>query len=132
MTTQGTGTYQITGWDEKPYDEQAGEAKLTRANITNTFTGVIEGEGTAELLMAYPDEASATIVGFQKVTGSIEGRKGSFVLQTAGTWVGGVARAEWRVVPGSGVGELAGLTGAGGYVSTAGGACDVTLDYDLA
>lgn len=132
MTTQGTGSYQVTGWDEKPYEEHEGQTRLTRASFTNTFTGVIEGEGSAELLMAYPDETSATFAGMQKVTGSVGGNKGSFVLRTTGTWVGGVATAQWTVVPGSGTDELTGLSGSGGYVSTAGGACDLTLDYEIA
>jgi hypothetical protein len=132
MTTHGTGTYQVTAWDEKPYEEHEGQTKLTRTSMTNTFTGVIQGEGSAEMLMAYPSETSASIVGLQKVTGSLGGRKGSFVLQTTGAWVNGVAKAEWFVVPGSGTEELAGLSGKGGYVSTTGGACDVTLDYDFA
>jgi len=131
MATKGTGTYQVTGWDEQPYDEQDGVAKTTVASIDNTFTGVIEGSGHSRTIMVYPSEASANFVGLQRVTGSIGGRKGSFVLQASGDWVGGTARAQWSVVPDSGTGELEGLTGTGGYVSGENGACDYTLDYDF-
>lgn len=131
MATQGTGTYQVTGWDEQPYDEKDGAVKTTVASIENTFTGAIEGSGHSRTIMAYPSDSAASFVGLQRVTGSIGGRKGSFVLQASGDWTGGTARAEWFVVPGSGTGELAGLSGKGGYVSGENGACDYTLDYDF-
>jgi hypothetical protein len=51
------------------------------------------------------------------VVGTISGRSGTFVLQTSGTFSGGVTRAEWFVVPGSATGQLAGLSGTGGYTA---------------
>lgn len=131
MTTDGKGTYQVTGWDEKPYDEQEGAVKVTMASIDNTFTGVIEGSGHVRTVMVYPADDAANFTGLQRVTGTVGGRKGSFVLQATGSWTGGVARADWHVVPGSATGELAGLSGTGGYVSGENGACDYTLDYDF-
>lgn len=131
MTTENTGSYQVTAWDEHPYSEREGEPKATRASITDTFTGVIEGEGSAEMLMLYTTETAAAFAGHQRVNGAVAGRKGSFVLQVTGTWDAGVAKAEWSVVPGSGTGELADLRGAGGYVSGKDGACDLTLDHNL-
>ena len=49
-------------------------------------------------------ESSATYVGYERVTGTLGGRSGSFVLQGVGTWEGGVAKTTWTVVPGSGTG----------------------------
>lgn len=132
MTTEYTGVYQVTKWDENPYDEREGEPKATKATITDTFTGVIEGEGTAEMLMLYTTESAASFVGHQRVTGAVAGRKGSFVLQVTGTWNAGIAKADWFVVPGSGTGELEGLRGTGGYVSGKDGACDLTLEHSFA
>ncbi|GAA4092636.1 DUF3224 domain-containing protein [Nonomuraea sp. NPDC050663] len=129
MTTQGKGTYQVTGWDEKPYSEKKGQAKLTKAHFTNTFTGDIEGEGTSEYLMVYPSDTSATFVGLQQVVGSVKGRKGTFVLQATGTFEEGLAKADWSVVPDSGTEELAGLKGKGGYVSKSDGSADFTLNF---
>jgi len=80
MSTSATGTFEIDGWDEKPYDEREG-TRLTRTRVTKTFHGDIEGESTAELLMAYGAmEGSAAYVGFERIVGSVNGRKGSFVL----------------------------------------------------
>ncbi|WP_181871455.1 DUF3224 domain-containing protein [Sphaerisporangium album] len=131
MTTKSKGTYQITGWDEKPYSEKKGQAKLTAAHVTNTFSGDIEGEGKAEYLMAYPSETYATFVGLQQVVGSVKGRKGSFVLEVHGTFANGQAKADWTVVPESGTEELQGIKGEGGFVSTSDGGVDLTLDYTI-
>ena len=131
MPTQGKGTYEVTGWDEEPYEEKPGEPKLTKAHINSTFSGDIEGDGSAEYLMAYPSETFASFVGLHRVSGRVAGRQGSFVLQAAGTFENGVAKASWFVVPGSGTGELSGLQGSGGYVARSGTTCDVTLDFDF-
>ena len=130
MTTQGKGTYDAAGWDEKPYDDNGG-AKLTRAHFTNTFTGDIEGEGTADYLMAYPTDQTASFVGLQKIVGTIAGKKGSFVLQTSGDWNGGTAKAEWFVVPGSGTDALKGLHGKGSYEASHGTTAKYKLNYDF-
>ncbi|MEV4395821.1 DUF3224 domain-containing protein [Nonomuraea sp. NPDC049607] len=131
MTTQGKGSYQITGWDEKPYEEKKGQPKLSQAHVTNAWSGDIEGEGHAEYLMAYASDTEASFVGLQKVVGSIRGKKGSFVLQATGTFDGGVAKADWSVVPNSGTDELKGLSGKGGYVSKTDGSAEVTLNFNL-
>ena len=69
---------------------------------------------------------------FERVTGTLGGRSGSFVLQGVGTWEEGVARTTWTVVPGSGTGQLTGLRGEGG-IEAAGGQAEITyrLDYDF-
>ncbi|SNY24323.1 DUF3224 domain-containing protein [Paractinoplanes atraurantiacus] len=131
MSTQASGTYQVTGWEEEPYDARDDVIKLTRARITNSFSGDIEGEGSADCLMAYPSETYASFVGLQRVVGSVGGRSGSFILQTSGVFENGVAKADWFVVPDSGTGDLKGLSGKGGYVSTDQTTCDVKLEYDL-
>ena len=131
MTTHATGTFEVKTWDEKPYDEIGGGAKLTRASVTQSFHGDIEGEATVEFLMMYPDENSASFVGMQRVVGRVGGRSGSFVLQISGTFEGGMARATWVVAPGSGAGELRGLRGEGGFPAEHGRSVPFTLDYDF-
>ena len=37
--------FAITSWDEKPYHEGPDQPRLTRASVTKTYTGDIEGEG---------------------------------------------------------------------------------------
>ena len=131
MSTHATGTFHVKSWDEKPYDEIGGQAKLTRATVTQSFQGVIEGEGSVEYLMAYREDGTATYVGLQRITGKVGGRSGSFVLQLAGTYENGVAKAGWFVVTGSGTGDLSTLRGGGGFEASHGPEGTVTLDYDF-
>ncbi len=132
MTTPATAKFQVKNWDEKPYHEGEGKAKLTRASVKKTFTGDFEGESTVEYVMAYPGDGSASFVGIEHLIGKLGGRTGSFVLQHTGTDDGQTATGTWQVVPGSGTGELKGLSGKGqmsiprdqpGY--------DFALDYAL-
>ena len=119
--TTGTaaGTFKIAGWDEQPWAEAEGAPKLTHAQVTTSYRGDLEGEGTAGLLMLY-DGADASYGGYERVTGTLGGRSGSFVLRLEGGFEQGAARTTWTVAEGTGAGELAGLRGAGGYVATQG------------
>ncbi|HEU5000356.1 MAG TPA: DUF3224 domain-containing protein, partial [Lapillicoccus sp.] len=109
--TSATATFQISGWDEDVYAELGPGAKLSRAEVAQTFSGDIEGEGSVTWLMAYTSEKSAEYVGLQRVTGSLGGAEGSFLLTTQGAYDGAVAEGTWTVVAGSGTDGLAGLTG---------------------
>ena len=113
-TSKATGTFTIKGWDEQPYAEAEGAAKLTHARVTTTYGGDLEGEGTSELLMAY-DQADAAYAGYERFVGSLGGRSGSFVLRLDGGFQDGAATTTWTVVEGTGTGDLAGLEGQGGY-----------------
>lgn len=105
--------------------------KLTRASITKSFTGDIEGEGTLEYLMMYRDDGSASFIGLERITGRIGDRAGSFVLAHTGTSDGSTATATWSVVSGSGTGDLRGLRGEGGFSSAHAESYPMTLDYDI-
>jgi hypothetical protein len=136
MNTQATGTFTVKSWDEKTWDgkptKEAPGAKLTHAIVTQAFQGDIEGEGTSETLMMYPDDQSASFVGMQRVVGRIGNRSGSFVLQVSGAYADSVATATWSVVAGSGTEQLRGLRGEGGYVAQHGDPnVPITLDYSF-
>ena len=124
--------FAIRTWDEKPYSEEPGSPKLTRAHVAKTFTGDLEGEGSVEYLMMYRSDGSATFVGLERVVGRLGGRTGGFVLERSGVFEGGMARERYVVVAGSGTGELEGLTGEGRSAVGHGLEHPFTLDYDLA
>jgi hypothetical protein len=131
MSTSATGTFEIDSWDEKPYDEREG-ARLTRTRVTKTFNGDVEGESTAELLMAYgAREGSAAYVGFECIVGSVNGRSGSFVLHHNASGSRGERSATWSVVPDSGTGELGGLKGEARISIEADVRHSFTLDLDF-
>jgi hypothetical protein len=129
MVTHATATFKVKSWDEKPYDEMTGGPKLTRASITKSYQGDMEGEGTLEYLMIYRDDGSANFVGLERFVGRVGDRSGSFVLQHSGTFDGGTAEATWFVVPASGTGDLRGLRGEGGFASGHADSYPITLDY---
>ena len=133
MGTQATSMFEIAGWDEEPYDDLDG-TRLTRTRVTKTFRGDVEGESTAELLMAYgSEEGSAAYAGFERVVGRVHGRAGSFVLHHTATsdGSGGEPSAAWSVVPDSGTGELRGLRGEALISVEPGGGHSFALDYEL-
>lgn len=131
MKKSANARFSIKSWDEKPYSEGQDMPKLTRATVTRTFSGDIEGEGQVEYLMMYRSDGSATFVGLERIVGRIGSRAGSFVLQRNGAFEGGRATESYSVIPGSATGELGGLRGEG--TSTVGHGLEhpFALSYDL-
>lgn len=116
MATQSTGILRMGDWVEESYQEGGQQQiQLAKANSKATFTGDIEGSGGCQWLLAYPLDASVTFVGLQSFVGKLAGRTGSFTLKMTGTFEDSTAHVTWSVVPGSGTGELKGLSGEGGY-----------------
>lgn len=131
MTNTAHAHFAIKGWDERPYSEEPGQPKLTRASVTKTLTGDLEGESHSEYLMAYLADGSATFVGLERVTGRLAGRSGSFLLQRTGVFEGGQAKESYAVIRGSATGELHGLRGDGRSAVGHGMAHPFTLDYEF-
>jgi hypothetical protein len=75
------------------------------------------------------DNQSASLVSMQRFRGKLGGRQGSLVLQGQETVEKGKIRATWVVVPGSGTGDLARLSGEGGFEGDFGKGSQGTLDY---
>lgn len=136
MSTQAKGTFEIKSWDEKTWEGKSWNevtgAKLTHARVTTVLHGDIEGEATAQSLMVYRDDGTASYVGLERVVGQIGNRSGSFVWQSEGTFAEGAANTTWTVVPGSGTGDLTGLRGEGRYTAHHGQQpVPFTFDYDF-
>ena len=124
-------TFKIEGWDEEPFDEPVEGPKLTRAHVRRSFHGDLSGTGNLMYVMAHLGSGDATFSGFEKVEGTLGGKTGSFVLRHTGSYDGETATAEYEVVPGSGTGELAGLSGTGGFSVGHAEEHDMTLDYEV-
>jgi len=131
MKTTANARFAITSWDEKPYSEGQDLPRLTRASVTKSFTGDIEGEGHVEYLMMYRNDGSAAFVGLERVIGQINGKAGTFVLQRTGVFEGGQAKEDYSVIPGSATGELRGLRGEGSSAVGHGTEHPFTLNYEL-
>ena len=127
--TDATGTFQVTGGDEDTYHEQEGGPKLARVSGTQRFTGDIEGEGSVQWSMCYLPDGTARFAGLQRVEGSIGGRTGSFVMESVGNHDGMASTGVWKVIAGSGTGELSGLSGEGTFDAPGGPEVSYRLEY---
>lgn len=123
-----TGGFEVDDWNEETYQELDGDAKLTRASVTQTFSGDIDGQGHVEWLMCYRKDGTALFVGVQRIEGSVRGRAGTFVLASNGEFDGEKASGSWEVVTGAGTEDLADLAGSGKWGAPLGSKGTYELD----
>ena len=107
MDRQANGTFQVK------LDPQSPDASgLSRLALDKTFSGDLEGTSKGTMLAASTDTpGSAGYVALERVTGTLSGRSGTFVLQHSGTMNRSVPSLTITVVPDSGTGQLTGLSG---------------------
>jgi len=111
MSTHAQGTFEVKANPQPPYDTADG-VSLGRMSIDKQFSGDLEGTSKVEMLAAMTSvQGSAGYVAIERVTGTLAGRAGSFVLQHAGTMTRGEKSLTVNVVPDSGTGALVGLAG---------------------
>ncbi len=129
VRSRASAVISVTTYEPVAYDEPAEGPVLTRIHVEESFSGDITGAGVVEFLQASSAGGAASFVGIERVTGTVAGRSGTFLLQDAGTVDGHVVRGDWFVIPGSGTGGLAGLRGEGGFRADLGEGAQVHLDY---
>ena len=123
----------IESWDEKPYRELDDGSKFSRAEVTLPESEDGLTSATSESLLFYRADGTSSFVTLMRITGTLDGRSGSFVLQGHGTYDGTTARVDSHVVEDSGTGDLVGLRGTGESVSTHADYpfMPLTLKYDI-
>jgi hypothetical protein len=110
--THASGNFEVKISPQKPDNAEAESAKLGRMSIDKQFHGDLEGESKGEMLAAMTDvKGSAAYVAIERVTGTLQSRSGTFVLQHFGIMTRGEQQLRVTVVPDSGTGDLAGLAG---------------------
>lgn len=130
MPTAAVGPFDVSIKPLVPYD-QAPNAGVGRLSIDKTYRGDLEATGVGEMLSAGTAvPTSAAYVAIERVSGTLGGRAGSFVLYHTATMTRGVPDLRIAVVPDSGTGELAGLAGTM-HVDIAGGAHSYRFDYTI-
>jgi hypothetical protein len=93
-------------------EDKAEGSTLGRYSLDKHYHGDLEAMGKGEMLTAGADvKGSAGYVAIERVTGTLNGRKGSFVLQHIGTMNRGAMQLAVSVVPDSGFGQLIGISG---------------------
>ena len=109
---EAKGTFEVKLGPLETYN-QAADANIGRMSIDKTFAGDLSGTSQGEMISGgSPADGSAGYVAMERVTGTLEGRSGSFLLQHSATMTPTSQESTITVVPGSGTGELAGITGA--------------------
>jgi hypothetical protein len=108
-----------------------------RITLAKTFTGAIEGTSTVEMVYTRTPGADGSFAGagyvaLERIAGIVDGRHGSFVLLHISTVLGeDPPLARYVISPGSGTGELAGLTGVGLITIDPDGSHALHLDYEM-
>jgi len=88
------------------------DGAVNRFELRKTYHGDIQGEGAGVMLSGGdPQAGDAGYVAIETVTGNVGDRYGGFALQQFGTMSSGAQTLHYEVVPGSGTGELHGITG---------------------
>lgn len=129
-TKRITGSFEVTLTPAGPGDAADG-VTLGRMAITKRFLGELEGSSQGEMLSARTATAgSAGYVAIERVSGTLAGRTGTFVLQHMGVLNRGAQELTITVVPDSGTGELVGLSGKMGIVIE-GGKHGYVFDYSF-
>jgi hypothetical protein len=109
---RASGSFEVKLTPQKPDNEVSQAANLGRMTIDKQFHGDLEASSKGEMLSAMGEvKGSAGYVALERVTGTLAGKKGSFVLQHSGTMDRGNPSLTVNVVPDSGTAELTGLSG---------------------
>jgi len=113
MSSIAKGSFAV---DVKPLPELepnlADGVTLGRMSLDKRFEGDLAATGRGQMLTAMtPVQGSAGYVAIERVTGTLHGKRGSFVFQHSGSMSGGTQQLTIAVVPDSGTGELAGIAG---------------------
>ncbi len=110
MTTHASGTFEVTLTPQT--NENSGDPLLGRMSIDKQLHGDLEGISKGEMLTGMSAvTGSGAYVAIEKVSGKLNDRSGTFILQHNGTMTRGTPHLIVTVVPDSGTGELTGLEG---------------------
>ena len=125
------GAFEVTLTPQEP-DARDGAEFLGRLAIAKSFHGELEATSLGQMLAARGDQpASAGYVAIERVTGTLGGRRGSFILQHSGHSNPDGQSLQINVVADSGTGELKGLTGSMKIIVTPDGSHSYEFDYQL-
>lgn len=127
--THASGTFDVKLTPQTTVDQ---DASLGRMSLDKQFHGDLEGTSKGEMLTGMTSvKGSAGYVAIEKVTGTLQGKRGTFILQHTGTMNRGVPQLSINVVPDSGTDGFTGLTGTM-TIKIADGKHSYEFEYSLA
>jgi hypothetical protein len=125
MTQKVSGNFEVT---MQAQPDTFPERRL----LSKRYHGALEATAEGQMLSCMGGRpGSAGYVAIERVTGTLEGRQGSFALQHNGLMNRGEPSLVVTVVPDSGTGRLTGLAGRMGIRIEAGGKHFYDFDYTL-
>ena len=131
MTMRAAGPFDVKLVPQATDPATGGDA-IGRFALDKRFHGDLEATSVGQMLAVRGEpKDSAGYVAMEIVTGSLHGRSGSFALQHSGTMHAGSQQLVIGVVPGSGTGALAGLSGTMQITIADGGKHAYAFDYTL-
>ncbi|MGA8298140.1 MAG: DUF3224 domain-containing protein, partial [Terriglobales bacterium] len=103
MTKHAAGSFDVKVIPQKPDNKEAEAANFGRMSLDKQFHGDLEATSKGEMIGAMTEvKGSAGYVAMERVTGTLDGRTGTFVLQHSGTMTRGAQSMNITVVPDSG------------------------------
>ena len=128
--TRAVGPFEVS-LKPLPMDDEPGSDMLGRMSIDKQFHGDLEGTSKGQMLTGGTAiRNSAGYVAIERVTGSLKGRKWSFILQHTGIMNRGAPSLVITIVPDSGTGQLDGIRGTMA-IKIEGGKHSYELNYTL-
>lgn len=111
MNQRASGTFDVT-LTTLAADAHDGKSPIARRSNDKILHGDLEGTSQGQMLMIGTlVQGSAAYVSIEVITGTLHGRSGTFALQHNGIMTRGVGELAITIVPDSGTGELAGISG---------------------
>ncbi len=104
-------TIKLITVEQHPFSEVEGGMKLAHNNFKMEYHGDLEGEGVLHELWINHTDDTANVYGIERITGSMNGKHGSFVTEHKGKFENGKIIKTMSIVPDSGTGELKGIRG---------------------
>lgn len=117
-----------------PQSEDKGDGSaMGRMSLDKQYHGDLEATAKGEMLYASSAgvQTSGSYVAVERVTGKLHGKSGSFALAHKGTMSGGQQQMDITIVPDSGSGELAGISGSLKIIITADGKHSYEMEYAI-
>ncbi|MEM9285811.1 MAG: DUF3224 domain-containing protein [Pseudomonadota bacterium] len=121
-------TYDVTGWNEHSLIELAAPNKFSRAEVKRQHSGRLVGAETLTYTLAYRDEHTSVFVGMGVLTGSFDGRDGTYCVMERGQFENGIVTAEMAVHRLNGDDKLSEPLATGSYTASMGESVSYTLD----
>jgi hypothetical protein len=111
VRSRATGTFEVKVLPLAA-DDSVDTGGFSRLSLDKRFSGDLKGTSRGQMVAAKTAiEGSAAYVALERVSGTLNGRTGGFILQHNGTMSRGAQEMRITVVPDSGTGELTGLAG---------------------